>query len=185
MQAASGAPLISGEHTTSQSHRPRRGLFAATAVTAYVIDIVTKVLAVEHLSGRPDVELVGSFLTLHLTRNPGAAFSFGTGFSQITVVLTGVALIAAVVMLVLSLRLRDRIWALGLGLALAGVLGNLTDRLFREPGPFRGHVVDFLQLPNWPVFNVADMCINVGIGLIVLQILRGIHRDGSREERAA
>ena len=66
------------------------------------------------------------------------------------------------------------------GLLLAGVAGNLTDRMFREPGPFRGHVIDFLMLPNWPVFNVADMCINVAAGLILIQAFRGIRIDGTR-----
>ena len=64
-------------------------------------------------------------------------------------------------------------------LLLAGIAGNLTDRLLREPGPLRGHVVDFLMLPNWPVFNVADICINVGAGLILLQAFRGIGIDGT------
>ena len=76
-------------------------------------------------------------------------------------------------------------WAAGLGLLLAGVSGNLTDRLLRDPGPLRGHVIDFLMLPNWPVFNVADICINVGVGLILLQVLRGVSLDGSKAEKAA
>ncbi len=66
---------------------------------------------------------------------------------------------------------------------LAGIDGNLADRLFREPGPFRGHVVDFLMLPNWPVFNVADICINVGVVMILVQVLRGIAMDGTRVEK--
>lgn len=156
-------------------------LFLVTVVAAYALDVGSKVLAVRHLTGRPDVEVLGSWLTLHLTRNPGAAFSMGTEY---TVVLSCLAIVAAAVMLHLSRTLRDRIWAVGLGLALAGVAGNLTDRILRDPGPFRGHVIDFLRLPNWPVFNVADMCINVGIALIVIQVLRGIHRDGTRERDA-
>ncbi len=63
---------------------------------------------------------------------------------------------------------------------MAGVLGNLTDRLFRAPGPFHGHVVDFLQLPHWPIFNVADMCINVAAALIIVQAARGMSIDGRR-----
>jgi signal peptidase II len=63
---------------------------------------------------------------------------------------------------------------------MAGVLGNLTDRLFRSPGMFRGHVVDFLQLPNWPIFNVADVCINIAAGVVILQALRGISVNGTR-----
>jgi signal peptidase II len=70
-------------------------------------------------------------------------------------------------------------WALGLGFLLAGVLGNLTDRIFRAPAPLRGHVVDFLQLPHWPIFNVADMCINAAAVVIVIQALRGVSVDGT------
>ena len=72
-------------------------------------------------------------------------------------------------------------WAVALGLLLAGVAGNLADRLLRDPGPFRGHVVDFLALPRWPVFNVADMCINVAGALVVVLLLRGVGVDGSRD----
>jgi signal peptidase II len=63
---------------------------------------------------------------------------------------------------------------------MAGVLGNLTDRIFRSPGMFRGHVVDFLRLPNWPIFNIADICINVAAGVIILQAVRGVSVNGSR-----
>ena len=112
---------------------------------------------------------------LHLTRNPGAAFSTGTEY---TVVLTCVAIAAVLVVLYLTRRLGSPRWAVALGLLLAGVAGNLTDRLFREPGPLRGHVIDFLMLPHWPVFNVADMCINVAAVLILVQAFRGIRIDG-------
>ena len=74
-------------------------------------------------------------------------------------------------------------WAVAFGLLLAGITGNLTDRIFRAPGGLRGHVVDFLQLPHWPIFNVADMCINVAAALILVQAFRGIRLDGSRVAR--
>ena len=77
-------------------------------------------------------------------------------------------------------RLAAPGWAIGLGFLLAGVLGNLTDRVFRAPGFLRGHVVDFLQLPHWPVFNVADMCINVAAVVIIVQAVRGVSVDGTR-----
>jgi signal peptidase II len=147
----------------------------------YVIDVVTKVVAVERLADGGTVEILGSWFGLHLTRNPGAAFSTGTSY---TLVLSVLSVIAAVVVLYVSRRLGSRWWAFGLGALLAGILGNLTDRIFREPGPFRGHVIDFLQLPNWPIFNVADICINVAAGVIILQAVRGIGVDGNRLERA-
>ncbi len=155
-----------------------RWVLALVALTLYAVDIVTKVLAVRHLDGRPDVPLVGDLLVLHLTRNPGAAFSTGTEY---TVVLSCLAAVAVCVVLYLSLRVRSVLWAVGLGLLLAGVSGNLTDRVLREPGPMRGHVIDFLMLPNWPVFNIADICIHAAAGVILLQAFRGVRLDGTRD----
>jgi signal peptidase II len=153
------------------------GVFALTAGLLYVVDQVTKHLAVEHLTDRPDQQLIGDVLQLHLTRNPGAAFSTGTAFTE---VLTCVAIVAVGVVLWLSRRLGSTAWAVALGFLLAGVSGNLTDRMFRAPSPFSGHVIDFLMLPHWPIFNVADMCINIAAGLILVQAFRGIKLDGSR-----
>ncbi|MET1058699.1 MAG: signal peptidase II, partial [Nocardioides sp.] len=123
------------------------------------------------------VELLGPWFGLHLTRNPGAAFSTGTAY---TGALTVLSIVAVCVVLWVSRRLGSTLWAVALGLLLAGVAGNLTDRLFREPGPMRGHVVDFLRFPNWPIFNVADVCINIAAVLIVVQALRGIGVNGRR-----
>jgi signal peptidase II len=147
------------------------------AIVGYAADLGTKTLAVARLTGEPPVRVVGDLLTLTLARNPGAAFSTGT---QFTVLLSCVAIVAACVVLWTARRLGSTGWAWALGLLLAGVLGNLTDRLFRAPGVLEGHVVDFLRLPNWPIFNVADVCINVAAGLIVLQAFRGIGVDGTR-----
>ncbi len=189
MQAARGTP-VDPEHQPEEppGDRVQRSapsalrrplaLFAVIALLGYAADLTTKVLAVEHLSDRPDVPLVGDLLVLHLTRNPGAAFSTGT---QFTVVLSGIAIIAVGVVLWLSRRLGSTLWGVALGLLLAGILGNLTDRLFRAPGPLRGEVIDFLMLPNWPVFNVADMCINLGAALVLIQAFRGVRIDGGRE----
>jgi signal peptidase II len=188
MQAARGTSL---SDDPTQNHPPRRtrsharltGLFAVVAAAAYVLDLVTKVLAVDRLTGRADVEVLGELLVLHLTRNPGAAFSTGTSY---TVALTVVAMVAVLVVLYLSRKIGTVGWAVALGLLLAGVSGNLTDRIFRAPGPFRGHVIDFLMLPHWPVFNVADMCINAAAVLILVQAVRGIRLDGSpTADRAA
>ena len=91
------------------------------------------------------------------------------------------AMVASCVVLVYAWRVRHRGWAVAFGLLLAGVVGNLTDRLFRVPGPFRGHVVDFLALPHWPIFNVAVVCIDAAGALIVVLLLRGVGLDGTRE----
>lgn len=186
MQAARGTPVDDRDDGTEPTRSPLLAaprtwlLFAAVAGVMLVVDQVTKVLAVDRLTGEPDVEVVGELLQLHLTYNPGAAFSLGTRF---TVALSLLAIVATLVVLWLSRRVRSKWWAVALGLMLAGIDGNLADRLFRDPAPFRGHVVDFLMLPNWPVFNVADMCINVGVAMILVQVLRGIAMDGTRVEK--
>ncbi len=150
------------------------------ALAAYAVDIVTKIIAVDRLDGRPDVQVFGELLQLNLVRNPGAAFSAGVGFTPIISV---VAIVASLVVLWYARRLGSPVWAVALGFLMAGVTGNLTDRLLRDPSPFHGHVIDFLELPNWPVFNVADICINVAAGLVIIQALRGVRIDGSRDVR--
>ncbi|TNM45145.1 signal peptidase II [Nocardioides albidus] len=183
MQAARGTPVDhrdDGPGRTGERILAHPGswlIFASVTVLMVAVDQVAKVLAVRHLTGEPDREVVGELLQLHLTYNPGAAFSLGTRF---TVAITCLAWVATLVVLWASRRVASKVWAVGLGLLLAGIDGNLVDRMTREPGVFRGHVVDFLMLPNWPVFNVADVCINVGVGLILLQVLRGVGLDGRR-----
>lgn len=184
MQAARGASLTSDptSHPVPATRRRRHlAVFAGVALLGYLTDVVTKVLAVAHLQPGHSVSLVGDLLTLYIARNPGAAFSTGTSY---TLLLSCIAIAAAGAVLWTSRRLGSTGWALGLGFLLAGVLGNLTDRVFREPGVLRGHVVDFLRLPHWPIFNVADVCINIAAALIILQALRGISLDGSRSGRA-
>lgn len=191
MQAARGTPLTSsqgapdhaGDEAVGSGDAPpprRRGLFVAVALAAYAVDVGTKVWAVHALDDGVTRPLVGELLQLHLTRNPGAAFSTGTGY---TYVFSLLAMVATVVVTVVARRVRSAGWAVALGLLLAGVSGNLTDRLLRDPGPLHGHVVDFLMLPHWPIFNVADICIDVAAGLIVLQALRGVGVDGTRHAR--
>ena len=184
MQAARGASLNHSDQVDHVPSRPRvdaRLVFAAVALVAYGLDLASKQWALSELADG-DIPVLGDWLTFHLTFNPGAAFSTGTDF---TIVFTCLAMVAVVVVLWLSRRIRSTGWALALGLLLGGVAGNLTDRIVREPEPFHGHVVDFLMLPNWPVFNVADICINVAAGLIILQTFRGVALDGTRHTDAA
>lgn len=157
-------------------------LLAAIATGVLAIDVLVKVVAVATLEQRPPIELLGGALYLTLLRNPGAAWSLATGY---TWVLTVVAVVVVGVIVRISRRLASVGWAVGLGMVLGGALGNLVDRFFRAPGPFRGHVIDMFSLfaPDgsvWPVFNVADMgIVGGGIGLVLLA-LRGVEIDGSR-----
>jgi signal peptidase II len=181
MQATRGASLSSSDRSTIPTRPGARRrqliLFATIAVLGYAADLVTKTLAVNHLRPGVPVDIVGSFFTFFIARNPGAAFSTGTSY---TLLLSFVAIGAAVAVLWVARRLGSTGWAIGLGFLLAGVLGNLTDRIFREPGVLRGHVVDFLSFPHFPVFNVADMCINVAAVFVILQAVRGVSVSGER-----
>ncbi len=187
LQAARGASLSTSETSAvppEPASGPNRGrsasvLALAVGAVGLALDVVSKQLAVNRLDPGGSVSVVGDLLQLRLLLNPGAAFSAGASF---TVAISVVAIVAAVVISAYVVRVRHRGWAVALGLMLAGVLGNLADRLFRPPGPMRGHVVDFFELPNWPVFNVADICINAAAVLAVVLLVRGVRMDGSRHD---
>ena len=150
-----------------------------------VTDLVTKLVVVATIEPGEDIRVLGGALYLTNLRNTGAAFSFAEGF---TVVFSLVAAVVAVVIVRTARRLYSTGWAVTLGLVLGGALGNLIDRVFRDPGFLRGGVVDFLSVfaPDgdfFPVFNVADSAIVCGGILGVLLALRGIEFDGSRPPR--
>nr|WP_203597111.1 signal peptidase II [Actinomadura bangladeshensis] len=149
----------------------------AVALAALIADIVSKIIVVATLQDREPIRLLGGLLTLLETRNSGAAFSIGTGY---TVVFTLIACGVVVAILRTARNLRSLPWAVCLGLLLGGALGNLTDRLVRAPAPLKGHVVDWIQLPHWPVFNLADSAIVCGGVLAVLLAARGLQVDGTR-----
>lgn len=167
----------------SEQQPPRKvGLVAVVAVAVFVADLITKIVAVAMLEGREPVRVLGGLVYLQLLRNPGAAFSLATGMTWV-LALVAIAVVVAIVWI--SRRLGSAGWAIGLGLILAGALGNLVDRLFRAPGVLEGHVVDFISVfaPDgevWPVFNVADSAIVIGGILVVLLTLFGFELDGSR-----
>ena len=146
---------MQAEGRTALKVRRWRTLFGV-AWAVWIIDLATKIWAVENLSYRSNIKVIGDFFQLTYVRNPGAAFSFASGA---TVFLSLFSLFVMVVILHYSVKITSRGWAVVLGLVLGGILGNMIDRIFREPGVLRGHVIDWLQLPNWPVFNIADMAI--------------------------
>lgn len=153
----------------------RRLLIIAAIIL--VSDLVTKILAVAFIDPRDPIRIVGDTVTLTLIRNPGAAFSMATGMTWL---LTLVAVAVVIGVIRIGRTLRSSWWALGLGLVLGGALGNLVDRFFRSPGPLQGHVVDFVSIGWWPVFNVADSSIVCGAILLVVITLFGIEPDGTR-----
>ena len=163
-----GPPLTVDAGAAAPPATRHRGAFAAAAVVVVALDQLTKHWALNALDDGP-IDLVGS-LRLKLTFNDGAAFSLGSGR---TVWITVVALAVVAVILRLGLTADRLLWAVGLGTILGGALGNLTDRLLRAgDGVLGGHVVDFIDLQWWPVFNVADIALWVGIGLLLLSSWR-------------
>jgi signal peptidase II len=166
----------------------RRRIVVLVAVAAFVLaaDIITKAIVVAHLRPDQPVHLLGNVLEFWLTRNPGAAFSVGTGETAVfTVIAFGVIVYIART----ARKLYSAGWAIALGLLLGGAMGNLGDRIFRAPGLFRGYVVDWIGVvPRYyPIFNLADSAIVCGGILTVILAMRGYHLDGTRsvDERSA
>ena len=141
------------------------------------LDQLSKWWVQQVMPGRPPIEVLGEWLQITYTRNPGAAFSVGGSF---TIILSAVAITVAVVIVRMASRLGSIAWAVALGGILGGALGNLLDRILREPGPFRGHVVDWIAVPHYPVFNIADSAIFCSAALMIYLSFRGIGLDGSR-----
>jgi signal peptidase II len=141
------------------------------ALVAYLIDVVTKFVIVATLSEDEPVRVPHTGFTLRLIRNPGAAFGLDLG-STVLFTLVTAAVIGAV--LRVARRLDSLPWAVALGLLLGGSLGNLTDRLSRAPGPLRGRVVDFVDLPGWPIFNLADAAICLAGAMIIALAVRNV-----------
>jgi len=160
------------------SARPYVITLLGVAVFVLTADAVSKAIVVSRLAGHPPIRLLGGLLTLRLLRNSGAAFSIGT---SMTIVFTAIAVGVIIFILRSVRRLRSLRWAVTLGLLLGGATGNLADRLFRSPAPLRGSVVDWIELPHWPVFNLADSAIVCGGVLAVLLALIGLRMDGGRE----
>ncbi len=171
------------EAPTAAPPRRRTRLLVGVAAVVLALDVITKVLAVELLTPGVPVPIIGDTVTWTLVRNSGAAFSMATGY---TWVLTLIALGVVGGILWMGRRLVSPWWAVGLGMILGGALGNLADRFFRSPGPMRGHVVDFLSVGWWPVFNVADPAVVGGAILLVGLSLFGydFDRPGRRRQES-
>ena len=172
--------------------RPRHRLQAlsvlAVAALVYLADQLSKNWVVAHLPEGQSVPVWGEFLQWHFVRNPGAAFSFASGATWI---FTTLAVVVVGVILWQLRKLGSRSWALFFALLLGGVLGNLTDRLTREPGFPVGHVIDFILTPwMWPgmnsaIYNVADMAIVCAMILFVLITVLGLPIDGWPRRRGS
>jgi signal peptidase II len=171
--------LPAGVSTAQDQPRRRRLLVALGLLAAgvLVVDQLTKTLAVARLAPGEHIPLLGDFFGLQLVFNSGAAFSFATGSTWI---FTIVATVVTVVIVRLSRKLNSRGWAFALGALLGGNLGNLGDRLFRDPGFPQGHVVDFLNYNGWFVGNIADIAIVLAAVAMAILAFLGVGVDGTR-----
>ena len=155
----------------------RRIFFAVTALVIVVLDQTTKVLAETYLvSG--SIPVIGDLLRFTLAYNKGAAFSLGFGATWILTLISSIAILA---LLIYGPKVKTMDWALIAGFVLGGATGNWIDRMFRQPELFNGHVVDFLQIPfNFPIFNLADTFLVIGVSLAVLRTALGDEIGGGR-----
>ncbi|MFJ2370140.1 signal peptidase II [Microbacterium sp. NPDC087665] len=155
-------------------------IVAILAAIVLAADQFVKYLTTENLPYQEPVPVLGEFLQLYYVRNPGAAFSLG---SEVTWIFTIALAVVAAVIVWKAFGLKSRLWAVVLGCLLGGVLGNLGDRLFRDPGFPVGHVVDMISMP-WmmpAIFNIADVFIVTGMISVALLVVFGLRFDGTRE----
>ncbi|ROT33350.1 signal peptidase II [Micromonospora sp. HM5-17] len=151
----------------------------ALAFVIVVVDQLTKFWAVSTLSDGRTLRVLGDLLSLRLLYNPGAAFSIGTDHTWLFAIIAAIAVLAIIWF---AWRVRSRAWGIAFGLVLGGATTHLLDRLFRQPGFARGHVVDFIDYAGFFVGNVADVCLVLGGALIALLYLRGVALDGRRRD---
>lgn len=185
MQAARGTTIGIDEAATTPVPVWSRGramsVIGAVMAAGVLVDQLTKVWAERSLPAGEAVPFIGTLLQFRLVWNSGAAFSLGAGSTWLFSLLAIAALCA--LLFWFAPRIRRPAWAVAAGLFGAGIAGNLIDRLFRAPGPLRGHVVDFLQLPYWAIFNVADMCISFAAVLLVWLSVFGRFDHAGRSTR--
>lgn len=187
---AATEPATEGREDQGRTGRDRAGrgrtvvrvwalaALALVALAVYGFDQLTKYLITENLRVGDQVSVLGEILQFHFVKNSGAAFSLASGSTWFfSIVASGVV----VFIIWYARRIRSMGWAILFGMLLGGTLGNLTDRLFREPSFGLGHVVDFVQVWGFPaIFNVADSFIVASMGLFIILTIRGIGLDGKR-----
>ena len=161
---------MSQPETEAPVRRAHRGfaIVIAIAVVVVALDQLTKWWAIENLSDGQVIPVIGDWLRFVLVYNPGAAFGLGTGYTWI---LALVAVAAVVAIAWYAWRVKSLAWAIVLGMILGGAITHAGDRLFRDPGFARGHVVDFIAYGNFFVGNVADIMIVAGAALAVILVL--------------
>lgn len=154
-------------------------IMAGVGLFAYGFDQLTKLWVVETMTEGQMTEVIPPILSWHFIRNSGAAFSIGEDVTWIFAIFQAVV---PVIVFWLSRRLGSIWWSIAFGLLAGGALGNLTDRLFREPSFGMGHVVDFIAFPNFAIFNIADSAVVGAVIVICILTIKGIGIDGTPAE---
>ncbi|MFF3900676.1 signal peptidase II [[Kitasatospora] papulosa] len=175
-QPSEGSLPAGSDDTGGGWGRKKVLVLLVVAVLAYLLDLISKMIVVAKLEHEEPIEIFGDWLKFDAIRNAGAAFGIGEAF---TVIFTAIAAVVIVVIVRLARKLYSLPWAIALGLLLGGALGNLTDRIFRAPGVFKGAVVDFIAPAHFAVFNLADSAIVCGGILIVILSFKGLDPDGT------
>jgi signal peptidase II len=158
-------------------------VLAIVALVIFALDQGAKYLIVKNMTPEQQVNVLGTILQFHFVKNPGAAFSIGTGMTWIFSI---VATAVVVFIIVYARRIRSLAWGILFGLLLGGTIGNLTDRLFREPRFGEGHVIDFIQVYGFPaIFNIADSAICIAMVMFVILTITGRHLDGTTAHKVA
>jgi signal peptidase II len=177
-------PAIDSRAKASASRLSIRVLvvLALVALGVYALDQTAKYLIVKNLTEGQQVNVLGDILQFHFVKNSGAAFSLGTGMTWLFSI---VAAAVAVFIIIYARRIRSFAWSILFGLLLGGTLGNLSDRLLRPPHFGEGHVVDFIQVIDFPaIFNIADSAIVISMGLFILLTILGVRLDGRRAHKS-
>lgn len=153
-----------------------RKWLALSLFLIFLLDYSSKYLVLKYLGEGPK-RILGEFLKLNLTINNGAAFSFGQGGGKYFAIF---AITFVAVVLYIGRRIDSNKWAIALGVLAGGVSGNLSDRIFRAPGQLNGGVVDWIQLPHWPVFNIADISIDLAVLYIAFLLYKKVPLNSQR-----
>ena len=152
---------------------------AAIAFALVLVDQFTKWLALENLEPGRVVPVMGDMVAWRLTFNDSAGFSLGFGVTWFFTLLSTTAFL---ILILRAHKVQTMLWLVLAGVIGGGIVGNLVDRLVREPSFANGHVVDFIQIPfNFPIFNFADICISVGMTLVAWRIIAGDKIGGAKD----
>ncbi|MCW1249560.1 signal peptidase II [Acaricomes phytoseiuli] len=181
MTESSIPPETSAEPSEAKPRLGRTAIFAwfaGFAVFAYLLDQLVKLWVTSTMTYGQQIPVLPPFLRWYYITNPGAAFSIGADY---TWVFTLIMIAVSIGILIAIRKAGSAWWGIGLGMVLGGALGNLTDRLFRPPSFGMGEVVDYISVPNFAVFNLADCAVVGGVIVICLLTLLGVpFRGGPR-----